>query len=166
MSNKTILTASLLVAFSLLFFSCKKKKEVAVENSNPTVKKEEVKVESTASDITVLPVNINPDYNWAGSTDAFDILSTEVSGDMLIVEVQYGGGCKDHSFNMNTNLMWMKSMPPQLNLYLEHEDNDDNCRALITRKLAFDMSTCRYQNGTTVVLIINGNREKSARYQY
>lgn len=166
MRSLIVLSVILLIS-GLLFFSCKKKKEVAAAPAQSEAVSTPAPIPQTNVDeIKLLPITIQSDYTWPGSTDPFDVLSTEVKGDMLILEIQYGGGCQDHDFSMTTNLMWMKSMPPQLNLYLEHENHDDNCRALITRKLAFDLKECRYSNGNVVVLIINGDRDKSTRYQY
>ncbi|MBX7052586.1 MAG: hypothetical protein K1X54_11170 [Flavobacteriales bacterium] len=166
MRSLIVLSIILLIS-GLLFFSCKKKKEVAAAPAQSEAASTPAPTPQTnADEIKLLPINIQSDYTWPGSTDPFDVLSTEVKGDMLILEIQYGGGCQEHDFSMTTNLMWMKSMPPQLNLYLEHENHDDNCRALITRKLAFDLKECRYSNGNVVVLIINGDRDKSTRYQY
>jgi hypothetical protein len=155
------------IVIGMTFSACKKKKEVAVDTTKPSP--ENIQPAAAVKDpneIKLLPIQINSEYSWPGSTDPFEILSSEIKGDMLVLEVQYGGGCQEHDFTMTTNMMWMKSMPPQLNLYLEHENHDDNCRALITQKLAFDLSACRYNNGNVVVLIINGDRDKSKRYQY
>ena len=167
MRNLPVVLTIVTLAAGLTFSSCKKKKEVTSSSPQPAVSNTNTtQPQPGADEIQLLPVQIKSDYTWPGSTDPFQILSSEVKGDMLILEIQYGGGCQEHDFSMTTNLMWMKSMPPQLNLYLEHENHDDNCRALITRKLAFDLKECRYSNGNVVVLIINGDRDKSTRYQY
>lgn len=164
--NHTI-SLSLHICLILLFSQCcekKKTSETLITNSS-TPKTEAA--DSALNQIkTLQSIIVNSEYIWPGSTDQFDILSTRISGDSLLLEVQYGGGCEKHIFAMNTNLIWMKSMPPQLNLWLEHENNNDMCRALITETIAFNLSNCRYPSGKTVTLIINGDREKSIRYNY
>jgi len=109
---------------------------------------------------------INKTYEWSGSTDRFNLIEQSINGDTLILVVEYGGGCKDHFFTMNTNSAWMKSMPPKLNLWLEHENNDDNCRALITKSLFFDLKPIRYNPSQSVLIIVNGEEEKSVLYRY
>jgi hypothetical protein len=67
---------------------------------------------------------------------------------------------------MSTNGAYMKSLPPQMMLWLEHESNDDMCRALVYTTLKFDLRDVRYQGGEEVVLIINGDRERRVSYTY
>lgn len=152
-----------LIPVVLLFVQCKQKKNTSVtdETTSATNVSNETKKES---ELRIINTDIN--YVWPGSTDHFDILKSEIHGDSLIIQVQYGGGCKEHVFTMNTNMHWMKSMPPKLNLYLEHESNDDNCRAMLTEELVFDLTNCRYTPGKSVVLILNGDREHIIEYKY
>ena len=118
------------------------------------------------TEIFLFDVITDKSYRWPGSTDPIEILSTRINGDSLLINVQYSGGCKDHGFKMTTNLMWLKSKPPQLNIYLEHENNDDNCRALISRTLAFDLKSIRNSSTDKIRLILNDDREKMIEYQY
>jgi hypothetical protein len=111
-------------------------------------------------------IDVRADYTWPGSTDPFTLNEVKVEGDNLMVTVTYGGGCKDHVFQMHSKGQFMKSLPPQLSLYLEHESNDDNCRALITETFNFDLKNCRNASAKEVKLIINDNREKMVSYTY
>ncbi|MFM9985032.1 MAG: hypothetical protein ACKVOK_07330 [Flavobacteriales bacterium] len=120
----------------------------------------------TDTQVFMMDIATIKDYRWPGSTDPFEIVSTRVSGDSLLIQVQYGGGCKDHGFKMTTNLMWLKSKPPQLNIYLEHENNEDNCRALMNRTLAFDLKSIRNSSSDKIRLILNDDREKMIEYAY
>jgi hypothetical protein len=114
----------------------------------------------------IASIDVRPDYTWPGATDPFTLNEARVEGDDLIVTVTYGGGCKDHVFQMHTKGQFMKSMPPQLSLYIEHENNDDNCRALKTETLVFDLKNCRNPSAKEVKLIINDDREKMVSYTY
>jgi hypothetical protein len=151
----------LFILISLLFVECRKKKETTVDTNQEiqNTVKEKPKNE-------LMTIHGDLGYEWPGTTDPYEILETRVNGDTLTVTVQYGGGCEPHDFQMHQNMRWMKSMPPQLNIYLEHENNNDMCRALITQDLFFDLSTCRYSNGKSVILILNGDREKKIEYRY
>lgn len=150
-----VITCSL----SILLIACKSKKESSA-SADPSIP-----ATQAVQDKVLLEVVRDPGYRWPGSTDQYEIGSGRIHGDTLFLEVSYGGGCKEHDFRMYTNMMWAKSLPPQLMIYLEHENNDDQCRAYITRILAFDISGLRYQQGQTAILILNGDRSHSFRYE-
>lgn len=97
-------------------------------------------------------IGINPQYSYLGSTDPFTTIAPSISGDTLIVPVSYGGGCKDHVFTLHGNGQWMKSLPPKANLWMEHESNDDGCRAIVYDTLYFDLQTMRYKGQNKVVI--------------
>jgi|LakMenEpi03Aug12_release.lakeMendotaPanAssembly.Ray.scaffolds.fasta_scaffold19064_9 hypothetical protein len=153
---------SIFILLAIFLLQCKKKKDTAI--TPETSANTEVKKDKPLSELMTIHGDLK--YEWPGSTDPFDVLETRIKGDTLTVTVQYGGGCEPHDFQMYQNMRWMKSMPPQLNLFLEHESNNDMCRALITQDLHFDLSTCRYNSGKSVILILNGDREKKFEYKY
>lgn len=61
-------------------------------------------------------------------------------GDKLIIDVGYGGGCRQHTFQLNWNGKFLKSNPAQVVLELSHNANGDTCRAIIHERLQFDLS--------------------------
>jgi hypothetical protein len=161
--NKTIIIIITSLVISLLMAQCRGKKEMTKEPiQNSTT---ESNTDQEMKNI-MQPIVVDKGYAWPGSTDPFTILEQRVSGDTLLLKVQYGGGCKDHLFAMKTQLMWMKSLPPQLNLWLEHENNDDMCRALITKELTFDLKGVRSPTGNKVMLIVNNDRAKTVAYEW
>lgn len=127
---------------------------------------EEIEPSKALDNNTLIDIIINKDYQWPGTTDAFNILEQKVVGDTLITTVEYGGGCQEHIFTMNTTSAWMKSMPPKLNLWLEHENNNDMCRALIREDLRFNLKPIRYSAAQSIIIIVNGAEEKSVLYRY
>jgi hypothetical protein len=153
----------ILFTLPIAFVQCKKTKgipepvivDIAPESSRESAEPKKIK-----------EIIVKEDFSGTPTTDPFTLVSQRTSGDSLILEVQYGGGCKEHDFDMFTNRLWMKSMPPQLNLFLEHENHDDHCRALLTETIVFDLKNCRYPGGNTVMVIINGDREHMLRYTY
>lgn len=153
---------SFILVSALLMAGCGKKEKSAYK----TPVTETYVQDASPNDALELEIQIDKSYTWPGSTDPFDIVSRSISGDTLFVVVQYGGGCKDHGFKMSTNLMWLKSKPPMLHIYLEHENNDDNCRALVNRTLAFDLKKLRNPSTGQVKLILNDNRESMVEYSY
>lgn len=51
-----------------------------------------------------------------------------LQGDSLMVRVQYSGGCREHGFTLNHQAF----APMAAELWLEHDDHDDACEALVT----------------------------------
>jgi hypothetical protein len=51
-----------------------------------------------------------------------------LQGDSLLVRVQYSGGCREHAFALNHQ----EFAPMGAELWLEHDDRDDACEALVT----------------------------------
>lgn len=72
--------------------------------------------------------------------DPASIVSGEINSDILGLVVRYGGGCKDHDFELYWDGLFMDSEPPQVRLQLSHNANNDLCRALLTEKLFFNLS--------------------------
>ena len=98
--------------------------------------------------------------------DTFAANKVRVNGDTLFMDVEYSGGCKDHVFTARHNGNYMKSMPPQLNVNIDHNANGDGCRELIRETIAFDLSGCRVGKTGTLILLINADRSKKATYTY
>ena len=72
--------------------------------------------------------------------DFVAIEAVGLKGDKLIIDVIYGGGCRQHTFQLNWDGKFLKSNPAQVVLELSHDANDDPCRALIHERLQFDLS--------------------------
>ena len=74
--------------------------------------------------------------------DPFVIQSTELVGNSLSVEVEYGGGCRGHLFAL-LDLMpgvFAESEPPRPLISLRHDHHDDLCKALVRENRSFDLS--------------------------
>jgi len=99
-------------------------------------------------------------------SDSFDTKKTRINGDTLFMDVSYSGGCKNHVFTARHNGNYMKSMPPQLNLYVDHQANGDGCRELVQETIAFDLKACKVGKTGTVVLLINAERSQKINYTY
>lgn len=94
------------------------------------------------------------------------ILQSSISGDTLWMDVEYSGGCATHSFELKSKGLWMKSLPPKLNLYLVHNDAGDACREVIREKLSFLINPAQYGGQQKVRLILNENTNHLLEYNY
>jgi hypothetical protein len=72
--------------------------------------------------------------------DNFELENISVSGDYLLLSVSYSGGCQNHEFNVLWNGKVIKTSPPQVDLYLYHDSNDDLCEAKIYTTFALKLS--------------------------
>jgi len=73
--------------------------------------------------------------------DPFQFKSVEIIGSTIEIIVQYGGGCNSHRFSLLTTGLLKESLPPQLDLILSHDADGDECKAIITDTLLFDLSS-------------------------
>lgn len=155
------LTISILAAVTMTFFcNCKGKEEatarVITEDTEEIASAEQPEVQALSIDFEYSP----------RETDGFMINEVSLDGVILTVIVQYSGGCKNHEFKLISNQRYMKSMPPQLPLYLEHQANNDNCRALVIQTLKFDVTKAKYSGSPSCRLLVNGSREHEVIYEY
>lgn len=98
----------------------------------------------------------NSRFGSAWSAADFDILSAQIEGDSLQLEVRYGGGCGSHRWAFESAGPMLKSMPPQQAVQIVHETSGDPCRALILEVVTFDLKPFRRSpRGVTVILLEN-----------
>lgn len=149
--QKKLIAASFIV-ISMFSVACHKK---ATKQTDETTPKEEAK--------TAQEVKVDPAADMAATGSAYKLDSISLKGDVLSVYVNYSGGCKDHSFELVSNGMYAKSLPPQLSLCLKHTGNDDMCKKLVMQELKFDISKVRYKTGSSVTIKVG---EQSVAYNY
>ncbi len=81
------------------------------------------------------------DTNGQISSDAFVIHEAVRYQNKIKVEVSYSGGCKPHHFT----LIWPEVItmihPPQIPLWITHDNKGDTCTALVRDTLVFNISS-------------------------
>jgi hypothetical protein len=105
-------------------------------------------------------VIVDPEVDMTSTGAYYKVDSLFINENILSVLVSYSGGCKDHSFQLFSDGMYAKSIPPQLSLSLKHIANDDQCKKIIKQELKFDVSDLKYKGNNTVILKI-GNKKVS-----
>ncbi|MGB8320900.1 MAG: hypothetical protein WCE54_22415, partial [Ignavibacteriaceae bacterium] len=83
-------------------------------------------------------INANSEY------DNLKVLEQYVSDDYLILKVMYSGGCKKHEIKVYTTGAIIKTNPPQAELFIFHNSNNDGCKALITKELKINLIELKY----------------------
>jgi len=140
------------LASAVLFFSCHKK-EMSGSAKETTATTTASVSPSNPSATEIKNVTVDPAADMVNTGAPYSVDSVGISGDILSVFVNYSGGCKDHSFELLSNGMFAKSLPPQVTVCLKHTNNDDACRKLVMQELKFNVSGIKYKsgNGTTVI---------------
>ena len=75
--------------------------------------------------------------------DVYGINEVEVTGNQLLINVSYGGGCEEHYFNLILdNASPIDGGGQQIDvLHLSHNANNDTCNAqIVEHQLCFDIS--------------------------
>lgn len=146
----------LLLICIVLIAGCKSKKDSATAVEQTT---EEMTEAQDGKDTQVNPeIIINSDGTMPESSPC-TILKADVQGDLLKMTVQYSGGCKPHMFTLYTNGMYMKSLPAQISMQLHHENNGDNCRALITENIAINIASIKYGDKGPLIIRLKDFKE-------
>ncbi len=138
--------------------ACKSKKDMANKGDKKT------------TEVTPRPgtpsVTVNSNFMRPKSNPAVSVEKASIDGNILNLEVSYSGGCEDHSFELISNGMYKKSMPPQLNLYLKHTNNGDACRKLVMDTLQFNIEDAKYPGGGDLILLISDGNSEATRITY
>ena len=154
MNNK--LLGIVLIACTLLMACHKKeisKKAIPIITAEQNTKKAIVK-----------DVIIDKELDIVNTGSPISIDSAQIHGNEISFFVNYSGGCKEHTFELYSNGNYSKSLPPQLSVFLKHNNNEDNCRELISRELIFNITKLKYQGKNTVVLKFGD--KKQIKYTY
>ncbi len=108
---------------------------------------------------------VEPTENLQRFGDRLSIGYIEILGDYLAVDVSYSGGCEEHQIDLVTNGKFTATYPPEIELAIVHNANQDYCRSMIDEKLYFNLESIRY-NGTTRVLMRLNNNNRTYEYNY
>ncbi len=134
-------TSFLLVAF-MTMTACKSTKKTSEQNQHP---------KESAQQMTLYDKQFKD-----LQTDNYDIDSISIENQTLIVLVSYGGGCGDADFEMYYQPQMLTVMPHRGNLFLKLKD-DDPCRSIVSKKLAFDLSVfTKEAKAGGIILNLNG----------
>lgn len=84
--------------------------------------------------------NINTNrLNSINTGDSFKINSANRINDILEVNISYGGGCKQHSFEIIWDGIVYTDPPCFMNLLIIHDAKSDTCEALMTETLSINL---------------------------
>ncbi|MHA2054994.1 MAG: hypothetical protein ACW99F_15515 [Candidatus Hodarchaeales archaeon] len=109
---------------------------------------------------------LNKELYDSAPRDSVYINDVYIRNNHLLVNISYGGGCKDHNFTLIGSTEYLESYPIRTTLLLSHQSNNDTCLAMFTRILLFNLSPLKkdfqelYLEYTdTLLLRIEGGQE-------
>lgn len=132
------------------------KTPVTKKETKPADKKKETKAADGTKKVIVDPNRETPETK--GKT--YRIKSYSIEGNILSIEVSYRGGCGQHNFELYSNGLLKKSLPPQIDVYLEHQKENETCSEDIKQTLKFDIAALKNTNYDLIVLNINSADNK------
>lgn len=148
----------LLAILAIALFSCKNTEKTTVTD---TTQSQKVVPVSSVKEIIV-----GADRKPSGELD-FSVLKWSVKRDTLVAVVRYSGGCKPHDFNAYFSGAWLKSLPAQAIIELEHINlENDPCRSLVKDTLKFNLASIQYPGAKEIKVKWAGNSELMATYRY
>ncbi|MFX0091218.1 MAG: hypothetical protein ACFFBD_05595 [Candidatus Hodarchaeota archaeon] len=119
------------------------------------------------------PIIVVSDSDYQNAPrDPYNIKNIKLNFDTLILNITYGGGCREHDFSLITTAVFMESNPVQVNVLLSHNANNDSCLALFTRTMAFNLSPLKeawqegYQKTSGTIIIHLEGLEEPIIYQF
>ena len=147
-------------ATTLLFTACKSTEKAPTKIAASTEK------EPAKNEVDVKEVIVEAKRQTTEKPD-FSVLEWDINRDTLTAVVRYSGGCKQHNFNAYFSGAWLKSLPAQAIIDLEHINlENDPCRSLIKDTLKFDITALQYPGSKDIIVKCSGNSEMAAKYKY
>jgi hypothetical protein len=122
---------------------------------------------SVTQDKKIADVIVDGEFVEPSKNDPVTITKLSIEGNILFIDVEYSGGCKDHDFRLFYNNIYMKSMPPKATLFLVHNANEDACREMISKTLSFNISAIKDPNPKSkeVIVMVKGS-DQAVSYRY
>ena len=127
-----------LAVIGMSIIGCKSKQRII--EAPPTVENEPIEIEAKNPSITISEM-----VDMKNTGDPYTIEHAKILGDTLILQLSYGGGCKEHEFEMLNNNAFREyedewaNVGYQTHLTLKHNANNDHCRSIVTKEIRFDL---------------------------
>ena len=164
----------ILTILGLSIFSCKPKQtasSTAEEIENKVKEDTELTVDEPRDSTTLLEINTSESNNMKETGDPYSVLSAKIIGNELWLSVSYGGGCKEHQFDLLFNQAYPESVNEYgetsryINLTLKHNGNNDMCRSIVQQNIRFNLKRIQDSGSHEMEISVTG-WEQSMKYEY
>jgi len=171
MTKNSTMKIYLLIAIGSILISCGTTKESTKTTLEETTEVVNESIESTTEPAEeVIEEDVNQEKNMRITAqigemkdgDPFKIEGLKREGNTLFISVSYGGGCGEHTFEMNGSMAVMKSMPPQRAIKLTHTNHEDYCKAIVRKTVEVDITALADapRKGSKIILLLDGWEER------
>jgi len=110
---------------------------IAVQDKPPELRG--IKVYGSQNEMTVRFISRIEVTEVPSSGDHIGVESAAIVNDQLVMVVNYGGGCRDHTFEVLWDGVYQESLPPQVEMRFFHNANGDTCRRAFRETFVFDL---------------------------
>lgn len=105
---------------------------------------------------------VDKNYKYSKALNSYTIVDADIKKDVLELKVEYSGGCEQHDFKLYFNEILMKSMPPKATLFLEHQNNNDQCESIVQKTLKFNIKKLKEKSNELYIYLVG--YKKSLKY--
>ena len=166
-SNKTqnMKNIIILVAIAIAITGCKPKQTATVTSSSTEQKTD------TQPVVILQNITISEMVDMKNSGDPYTIENAKISGDTLILQMSYGGGCEEHNFELLNNNAYEENVDEwgdvvyATRFTLKHNANNDRCRSIVQSEEYFDLTNVKQLGSTRIHIKLSG-WENQLLYQY
>lgn len=144
------------LSITLILVACHGEKATVVSQNKIETADENPKENDVMKKVIIDAIRAVPDP--AGKT--YRIKSFSLNENILSIEVTYRGGCGKHNFELLSNGLLKKSLPPQYDVYLEHLKENETCNEEQMQTLRFDISPLNRMGNPKIIVNINSNENK------
>ncbi|MGB0806083.1 MAG: hypothetical protein ACPGRC_05285 [Salibacteraceae bacterium] len=161
---------TLIILSLFAFIGCHSSKETVTQAKSTKTKQEVADVELTVDEprdsTSILPMMMNESYDMTQVGDPYQILTAKIEDDILWLTVSYGGGCREHEFELHFNDMYIPRKDQEngtsgyVNLTLHHNGNDDRCRSIVQQNIRFDLKPLKNSSYKNILIRISKYNEE------
>ena len=90
-----------------------------------------------------------------GPNDNFFLRAATITGNILNLTLDYGGGCGEVYYDLVTGDSFVLTNPVQKNIRLAFDDQD-NCEALVGLELSFDLTQLQIPSTNRLIINLDG----------
>lgn len=149
---------------AVIIIGCKPK-EAANSTPKTAPNDTELTVDEPRDSTSIQYISISEMNNMKDIGDPYTIISATIHENELWLTVSYGGGCKEHEFELLFNNAYLESNPLQIRLNMKHHGNNDMCRSIVRENLRFDLKSVQVKGEQQLIIKLNG-WEEAMDYNY
>lgn len=143
---------------SAALFSC----GTAKNQADNIIEEEVVEISENNQILPDDVIKITAEIGAFKESDPFDIDTAYVIDNSLFIHIKYGGGCKDHGFELIGSPVIMKSLPPKRSIQLNHVNPNDMCKAIVSKIIEVDIRNLatEQKSGSQIFFYLKGWKEQ------